>query len=139
MCIRDRDVYKSQPSSFVARQTPSGRLQYGVVAVDAHSALLVQLPRQSVAPALQALDGQLNVEAAGQLPAPSHTSASVFTAAAQLGSRHVTAAPGYVHAFGVVATQVPAHVPVPLHAARAPCGGPFTPTHNPRLLPTSHA
>jgi hypothetical protein len=76
------------------------------------------------------------VVCAAHAPAPLQEAARVSLPAEQLWPAHI--AVGYVH--DEAPEQVPWHVPVPLHAARAPCGCPVvTRVHVPRAPATSHA
>jgi hypothetical protein len=55
------------------------------------------------------------------------------------GGPHETCSVGYEHRVRSAPPQVPAHVPVPLQGARAPCGGSVAAVHVPSTPLMSHA
>jgi hypothetical protein len=52
---------------------------------------------------------------------------------------HTVVAPGYVHAEPLVPSHAPAHIPIPSHALRIPCGASMTEKQCPKCPATSHA
>jgi hypothetical protein len=84
----------------------------------------------------QTYGAQIFVEAGGHAPAPSQMAEAVAMPDVQLAARHDVV--GYVHD-ALDPLHVPAHVPLPAHTARDPCGAPETNEHVPTDPPTSHA
>src|SRR5260370_26994635 len=77
-----------------------------------------------------------------QEPPPLHAPTGVTTAPPAPGAHvcvpHGVAPPGYWQV-RCEPSQVPPHVPLPLHGVRAPTGAPVTSEHVPRLPLTLHA
>jgi hypothetical protein len=96
----------------------------------------LQLVRHADVPHTNGL--HVSVDAAGQLPAPSQTAERVAVPLLQLAWRHVVEAPGSVHA-ACVPLQLPAHVPLPPHAAWPERGAPVTNPQVPGVPPLQNS
>jgi hypothetical protein len=143
----------------VLQQTPSTQLPERHAADALHAcplpALPMHLPTLQYEPVVQSLSPAHDVAhalplhtygahwrlapPAAQLPAPSHVIACVSVDPLHDCAEHTVDAPGKLQAARVWPSQLPAHAPLPAHAARTPTGAPFTALHVPTEPATLHA
>ena len=96
-----------------------------------HLVLHAEVPLHEYAP-------QGVVLTAGQVPEPSHTAELVIVPALQLIERHVVSIPGMKHV-ALVPSQVPVHIPLPLHVPCPVLGVPDTNSQVPGVLPLQNS
>jgi hypothetical protein len=84
-------------------------------------------------------NGAQSIDAGGvpHTPLPSQNAAPVEVPPTHAAGVHTVEAEGYVQAL-VTPSQLPAHVPVPAHAARPPLGAPLINLHVPTLETSLH-
>jgi hypothetical protein len=75
---------------------------------------------------------------AGQLPAPSHTAGLVIVPPLHDIERQVVSEPGILHV-ALVPSQLPAQLPLPLHAVWPVLGAPETNPHVPGVVPLQYS
>ena len=107
---------------------------------EAQSLALVQLVLHAV-PTHAKLPGHGVAASGAQVPVPSHALGTSFWSLLHDELPHVVPDAAYWQACcPPLAVQVAPHaVPAPAHAARWPCGSPFTCEHRPGVAATSHA